>query len=128
MKSEIEYLVSPTATTTITDDLLNLSPRSWNATLYYDDNRFSARVSASYRESFLTRVPGQNNNDVEGRNKSTNIDASLSYKLNKNVELTLEGVNLTNQPNDQFISRARDSVVVNNYTGREVLVGMRYKF
>ena len=76
----------------------------------------------------MTRVPGQNNNDVEGKNKSTNVDLSLSYKLSPKIDLTLEGVNLTNQPNDQFISRARDSVVVNNYTGREVLVGLRYKF
>ena len=32
-----------------------------NATLYYDDGAFSARVSAAYRQEFLTRVPGQNN-------------------------------------------------------------------
>jgi iron complex outermembrane receptor protein len=128
VKSTINYIVSPTATATVTDDLLNLSPTSWNATLYYDDGTFSARVSAAQRSSFLTRVPGQNNNDVEGKNKSTNIDMSVSYKISPKMDLTLEGVNLTNQPNDQFISRARDSVVVNNYTGREFLVGLRYKF
>jgi len=128
VKSKIDYLVSPTAATTITDDLLNLSPKSWNATLYYEDNKFSARTSASYRKSFLTRVPGQNNNDVEGKNSSLNIDASMSYKINKNMEVTLEGVNLTNQVNDQFISRARNSPVVYNVTGREFMAGMRYKF
>ncbi|HYE90045.1 MAG TPA: hypothetical protein VEA38_03450, partial [Terriglobales bacterium] len=120
--------VSPTATTTITDDLLNLSPKSWNATLYYDDGRFSARVSASHRQSFLTRVPGQNNNDVEGKNSSTNVDASISYRLTKDVQLTLEGVNLTNEPNDQFISRARNSPVVYSVTGREFLAGVRVSF
>ncbi|MEP7155754.1 MAG: TonB-dependent receptor [Betaproteobacteria bacterium] len=128
VKSQIEYLVSPTATATITDDLLNLSPKSWNATLYYDDGKFSARVSTAYRMSFLTRVPGQNNNDVEGKNSSTNVDASVSYKINENLEVTLEGVNLTNQANDQFISRARNSSVVNHVTGREILAGVRYKF
>jgi iron complex outermembrane receptor protein len=128
VKSTIEYIVSPTATATITDDLLNLSPTSFNATLYYDDGTYMARVSGSQRSSFLTRVPGQNNNDVEGKNKSFNIDLSFTYRVSKQLEVTLEGVNLTNQPNDQFISRARDSVVVNNYTGREVLLGMRYKF
>jgi TonB-dependent receptor len=128
VKSKIEYLVSPTSNTTITDDLLNLSPRSWNTTLYYDDGKFSARLSASQRASFVTRVPGQNNNDVEGKNKSTNVDISFSYKVNDKLDLTLEGVNLTNEPNDQFVSRARNSVVVNNVTGREYLVGLRYKF
>ena len=62
------------------DDLLNLSPKSYNATLYCDDVRFSARVTGSYVSGFLTRVPGQNNNDVEGSNKSLNVDASMSYK------------------------------------------------
>ncbi|MBI3369480.1 MAG: TonB-dependent receptor, partial [Burkholderiales bacterium] len=128
VKSKIDYLVSPTSSATITDDLLNLSPKSWNATLYYDDGKFSARVSGAYRMGFLTRVPGQNNNDVEGKNSSLNIDMSVSYKLSDKLEITLEGVNLTNQVNDQFISRARNSSVVYNVTGREYLAGIRYKF
>lgn len=128
VKSKITYLVSPTSNAVITDDLLNMSPRSWNATLYYDDGTINARVSASRRSSFLTRVPGQNNNDVEGKNASTNVDASISYKYSDRLTFTLEGVNLTNEVNDQFISRARNSPVVYNVTGREYLVGMAYKF
>lgn len=128
VNSKIEYVVSPTSAVTITDDLLNLSPRAWNATLYYDDGAFSARISASKRSAFLTRVPGQNNNDVEGKNSTVNVDLSITYKLNDKWEFSFEGTNLTNQANDQFISRARNSVVVNNVTGREFLAGVRYKF
>ena len=128
VKSKIDYLVSPTSNTVIRDDLLNLSPKAANATLYYDDGKFSARVSWNKRSSFLTRVPGQNNNDVEGKNGTTNVDMSVSYKLTDQLEMTLEGVNLTNEANDQFISRARNSSVVYNVTGREYLFGMRYKF
>jgi TonB-dependent receptor len=128
VESKIDYLVSPTSTTVITDDLLNLSPRSWNATLYYDDGIWSGRLSATSRSDFLTRVPGQNNNDVEGKAGSLNVDLSVSYKVNKNLEVTLEGSNLLNTPNDQFISRARNSAVVYHVTGREFLVGARYKF
>jgi len=128
VNSKINYLVSPTATTTITDDLLNLSPKSWNATIYYDDGRLNARVAWAYREAFLTRVPGQNNNDVEGKNSTLNVDASLSYKITNNVQLIFEGVNLTNEKNDQFISRARNSSVVYNVTGREYMVGVRVAF
>ena len=128
VKSKIVYVVSPTSTSTITDDLINLSPKAWNATLYYDDGKFSARISGSQREAYLTRVPGQNNNDVEGKNKTLNIDAQIAYKYNDKLDFTLEGVNLTNQANDQFISRLRNSSVVNNVTGREFVVGMRYSF
>ncbi len=128
VKSKIQYLISPNAATTVTDDLLNLSPKSWNATLYYDDGKFSARVSASQREAYLTRVPGQNNNDVEGKNGTLNVDLSVSYKITPQLEVTLEGINLTNEANDQFVSRARNSSVVNHVTGREYLLGLRYKF
>lgn len=128
VESKIDYLIAPTSTAVITDDLLNLSPTSWNATLYYEDKKFSARGSVSYRSGFLQRVPGQNNNDVEGKNSTLNVDASISYKLTKNIEVTLEGVNLTDQVNDQFISRARNSSVVYNHTGREFLAGVRVKF
>lgn len=128
VKSRIDYLVSPTSAATITDDLLNLSPRSYGATLYYDNGRFSARVTGTHRSAFLTRVPGQNNNDVEGKNKTFNVDLSMSYKWNDKLEFSLEGVNLTNQANDQFVSRARNGVVVYNVTGREYMAGLRYKF
>jgi TonB-dependent receptor len=126
--SKIQYIVSPTSSTTITDDLLNLSPRSWNATLYYDDGTWSGRLSTSSRSDYLTRVPGQNNNDVEGKAATVNVDMSVSYKVNKNLDVTFEAVNLLNTPNDQFISRARNSSVVYNVTGREFLIGARYKF
>ncbi len=128
VKSKIEYLISPNGSATITDDLINLSPRSWNATLYYDDGRFSARLSGSHRSSYLTRVPGQNNNDVEGKNATLNVDLALSYRHSDRLEFTLEGINLTNEANDQFISRARNSSVVYHVTGREYLAGVRYKF
>jgi len=126
--SKITYFTSATSTVPIVDDLVNMSPRAWNASLYYDDGTFSARISTSSRSGYLTRVPGQNNNDVEGKNGTRNVDLSVSYKLNKNIDLSFEGVNLTNQANDQFISRARDSVVVNNVTGREYMLGIRYKY
>jgi outer membrane receptor protein involved in Fe transport len=56
------------------------------------------------------------------------VDASLSYKITNNVQLIFEGVNLTNEKNDQFISRARNSSVVYNVTGREYMVGVRVAF
>ncbi|MFT7724713.1 MAG: TonB-dependent receptor [Roseateles sp.] len=130
VKSKMEYLLSATAVgaATVTEDLVNLSPRSWNLSLYYDDGRFSGRVSTSARSAFLTTIPAGNNQDVAGKNKTFNVDLSLGYKLDGNLELTFEATNLSNQPNDQFISRAMDNVVVNNYTGREFVVGARYKF
>jgi len=130
VSSKINYLISSTAANsgTVTDDLVNLSPESWNTTFYYDDGKFSARLTGASRSGYLQVVPAQNNNDVQGKNKTFNVDLSVSYKWNDNLEFTFEGVNLTNEENDQFVSRARNSVLVNHVTGREFLVGARYKF
>jgi len=129
VKSKMDYVLSPAiGAATVREDLVNLSPRSWNLSVYYDDGTFSGRVSTSARSAFLTTIPAGNNQDVAGKNKTFNVDLSMSYKVNKQLEVTFEGANLTNQANDQFISRAMNNVVVNNYTGREFIIGGRYKF
>ncbi|WP_338761056.1 TonB-dependent receptor [Massilia sp. METH4] len=130
VSSKIDYIISATTANsgTVRNDLVNLSPKSWNTTLYYDDGRFSARLTGAYRSAYLQTVPAQNNNDVAGKNETTNVDLSMSYKINDKLEVTFEGVNLTNEPSDQYVGSVRNSVNVHNVTGREYLLGMRYKF
>ena len=130
VSSKIDYIISANTANsgTVRNELVNLSPKSWNTTFYYDDGRFSARLTGAYRSAYLQTVPAQNNNDVAGKNETTNIDLSLSYKINDKLELTFEGVNLTNESSDQYVGSARNSVNVLNVTGREYLLGARYKF
>ncbi len=52
----------------------------------------------------------------------------LSSAITGLVEITLEGVNLTDEFNDQFISSVRNSPVVYTHTGREFLFGARFKY
>ncbi|WP_374386956.1 TonB-dependent receptor [Sandaracinobacter sp.] len=126
--SKIDYVTSPTNQTIIREDLIGLSPESWSGTFYYDGPKFDARVSASYRSAFLQRVPGQNNNDVEGKNSTLNVDFKLGYKLTEQLELTFEGTNLTDEFNDQFIGRDRNSPVVYHHTGRQLMFGARFTY
>lgn len=128
VSSKIDYLISANAANTVRDELVNLSPKSWNTTFYYDDGKFSARLTGAYRSKYLQAVPAQNNNDVQGKNETMNVDLSMSYKLNDRLEFTLEGVNLTNEPMDSFVGRIRNSVLTHTVTGREYLIGARYKF
>lgn len=129
VKSKISYVTSATNAAPIRDDLVNLSPESWNATLYYDDGRFSIRGSVAYRSDYLQRVPAQNvANDVEGKNSTLNVDASASYQLTDNITLTAEAINLTDEFNDQFVDRDRNSPSVVHHTGRQFYIGGRIKF
>jgi iron complex outermembrane receptor protein len=126
VESEIQYLTAAGANSLRTD-LVGLSKNAYNATLYYEGERFGARVSAAYRDDYLTTVPGRNNNDVEGTKGTTTIDMSASWKLNDHVEFTLEGLNLTDEYSDQWVDSAGDRPSVYHHTGRQFFVGVRYK-
>lgn len=127
VSSEIDYL-SATGALAARENLTGLSENASNATLYYEDERFGARVSVSSRGDFLTTVPGRDGNNVEGTKGTTNVDMSMFYRLNEQLEFTLEGINLTNEFNDQFIDSVGDRNVVYTQTGRTYIFGFRYKF
>jgi TonB-dependent receptor len=127
VKSSIQYLNAAGAVIA-NQDLLGLSRNSYNATLYYEDDKFSARVSAAYRSRYLTRVPGQEvGTDFDGTNETLNVDASMQYSLNDHLKLTLEGVNLTDEFQDLF-NDSSNRLSYYHHTGREVLAGIRYSF
>ncbi len=130
VESEIDYCSNTTCTTFVTADLVNLSPSSYNATLYYEDDRFSARVSAAARDGYTQNVPGRNGNAVEGKVETLNVDASAAWQLTDQVELTLEALNLTDEANHQFVGDGldRQSTSVYHRTGRQYFVGARYRF
>ena len=125
--SKIQY-VTATGAPSLRTDLTGLSQNAYNATFYYEGDKFGARVSAAYRDEYLTTVPGRNGNDVEGTDETLTIDMSASYKINDHFELTLEGLNLTDEFQDQWVDSVGDRASVYHHTGRQYFVGARYKF
>ncbi len=130
VESEIDYCNNATCLTFVTADLINLSPQSYNGTLYYEDDKFSARISAAVRDAYLQNVPGRNGNNIEGKKETFNLDASASYQITDQVQLTLEALNLTDEANHQFVGDGadRESTSVYHHTGRQIFVGARYRF
>jgi TonB-dependent receptor len=135
--SNIDYFLSPTSASTINADLINLSKNAFNATLYYENDKWSARVSAAYRSKYLTTVPGRNftipagqlsDRFVEGTNSTLNIDFSSSLNLTENITLTLEALNLTDEFQDQFIDAVANRDSYYHHQGRQYLLGARFKF
>ncbi len=122
--SEFEY---PNGASVIIEQLDGLSKESWNATLYYETGPFSARVSAAYRDQYLTRVPGQNGNSVEGTLDTLTVDGSVRYSVTGNLDVTLEMLNLTDEWQDQYVD-ASNRPVFYHHTGRNYILGARYKF
>jgi len=132
---------------------LNVSPQAVNATLYYETDKFRARVSAAHRKEYSTTYPlaagscspGLTNtpadpsvagvlcnaplvNDFIFSKATLNVDASLSYKFFDFFTVTLEGLNLTNQTSDRYSYAAQPVVSQYASSGRIIRVGARVQF
>ncbi|WP_369800270.1 TonB-dependent receptor [Caulobacter sp. Root1472] len=140
VKSDIDYIIkSPTFGGTprvqtapavlVTQPLLNLSPDAFNATLYYENAGFKARISGSYRDQYLIQVApsATNNNDVRIKEKTFNLDGQVSYEFNK-FTVTLEAINLTDQEDSKVDDSTRMSSEEYVHFGRQFYLGVRYKF
>ena len=134
VESEITYLTvsgavgAPPVITEVTDDLTGLSKDAYNATLYFDNKIFSARVAAAYRSDYLTTVPGRNSNDVEGTASTMNIDFSASYNINDHFTVSLEALNLTDEVQDQWVGSTANRLSYYHHQGTQYYLGARFKY
>lgn len=111
------------------DRLAGLSSTSFNATLYYEDSKFGARMSVANRSDYL----GGNSPDVRGNlwwftESSTRLDFSSSYQLLKELEFSFEALNLTDTPDQTTIDLDSKRPRTNARTGRNFLLGARYTY
>ncbi len=125
VKSEVNY---GTVAVPLLADLTQLSRHSANGTLYYEDSKFSARGSVSYRSSYLQTVPGRNGADVEGKRSTFNVDAAVSYAITDKIKVSIEGINLTDQFDSQYVDSVGDRTSNYTHTGRTVTAGIRVNF
>jgi TonB-dependent receptor len=128
VSSNVEYLTSTTpGAPTVNAALVGLSKNAANATLYYETDRWSVRGSLAYRAGYLTQVPGTDGNPYHGTNSTLNVDMQASINIRPNLKLSVEGVNLTDEFNDQYVG-ASDRLNVHTHSGRTYFVGLRYNF
>jgi iron complex outermembrane receptor protein len=107
--------------------LLNVSKLAWNATLYYDDGKFSIRGSLSYRGPFRDGISATGN-VFEGYSSYTSFDASLRYKIRSNIELSVDGNNLLDTYRYRYTDITAQRNYENNHFGRVVQFGARWKY
>lgn len=135
ISSDLDYL-SPTSdlargilVIAATKPLVNLSDRTSSATLYYEDEKLSARVSMAKRSGYLTTPIGRDNNIEEGTNATTNVDASIAYTFDEHFKIKLDMLNLTDEPDDQWVgSESEQRLSYYHNTGRQYDLSVQYKF
>ena len=159
IESKLNYLTStvlttrrdgtapPAANTFAEGPFLNTSPDAFNATLYYETKKWSARVSGAWRKRYVNRFPlasgtcsvgtttnngGPCNSPVIGdfgfNEDQLNVDAAFAFNLTDWAKLTIEGRNLTNEPQYRTMYGANPVTQTYGSTGRIVTAGVRLTF
>jgi TonB-dependent receptor len=164
IKSKLRYILDPGVAATRTAPaipatfgsapFLGVSPKALNATLYYETDKFRARVSLAHRKGYSVTYPiaaGSCSpglippipaspatagtlcnspllNDFTFSGATTNVDAALSYSVTRFLSVTLEGLNLTNQTINR--TAYQDNPVVTQYasSGPVYRIGARMNF
>ncbi|MCW3173962.1 TonB-dependent receptor [Shewanella subflava] len=129
--SEVKETPDSEATT-----LPGLSEKTFNATVYYENSGFEARVSSRYRSDFLGEVTAisltRQNVNVKAE---TVVDAQVGYDFSESGIDALYGLsilfqvnNLTNEPFTSYTGD--DQRLVRDYQnyGRNYMLGANYKF
>ena len=132
VSSKIDYILQtdpngvPTLTTT--DDLIGLSRKAASGTIYYEDDKFSARVTGNYRSRYINTIPsGANDSDYIANKPTFNMDFQMAYQINDRFKVLLEGQNLTNQDSMQYIDSMRQDSLFALHSGRTFTIGVDFK-
>ncbi|WAJ72166.1 TonB-dependent receptor [Catenovulum adriaticum] len=105
-----------------------LSKNSYNFTVFYETEKWGGRIAAASRSDYISLVEGGlADEDERGFHGTTFVDMSVFYQVNDSLKLTLEGVNLTDETDEQYSDRA-DRIYNVTTSGRTFYLGASYKF
>ncbi|TWI43791.1 TonB-dependent receptor [Pseudoduganella flava] len=93
----------------------------------YEDSKWSIRAAYNWRDEFLSSVTdlaGSNPQYVEPYGQ---LDISISYNLSKNLSLSFEGINVTDET-QRVHGRTKMMVLSATQGGPRYMLGARYKF
>jgi len=128
VESDIDYL-DVSGNYLKTRPLTGLSDETSAATLYYENDTFTGRVSVVERSGYLTAAVGTEGSAENGTNGTVNVDASFGYNVNDNLKFTFEALNLTDEVDDQWVG-SEDNQRLSYYhsTGIQYNLGVQYKY
>jgi TonB-dependent receptor len=102
-----------------------VSDLSYNASLYYETDKFSIRTAYNWRESWLI-TPNGRGGWPEFNGDYGTLDASASWNINDNFTAFLDIVNLLDEQRVEFNNPNR--YIGNETFGKRMFLGVRAKF
>ena len=116
--------------------LLDFSEDAYNLTLYYEKHNLSARMRYTWRESFYTQDFAAGANTSGSSTFSfpvytldrAQLNASINYYINDNLNVGIEAVNLTEEPIYQHCVAETGPLCFAGYPDRRIVFGGSYRF
>jgi len=116
--------------------LLDFSEDAYNITLFYEKYGLSARMRYTWREAFRTQDFGGGANTSGSSTFSFpvvtgdrgQLNASISYDVNDNLNLGVEVVNLTEERIDQNCVTGTGPLCFVGFPDRRITFGASYRF
>lgn len=110
-----------------------VAEHAFNGQVYYEGHGIQARLSYSWRDESFNRNFGFNDGAEGSRTFGVwnrdygQLDASFAYEVHPGLLLTVEGVNLTEEEQSQYLQY--DNLPFTYSSGsRRILIGARYTF
>jgi len=100
--------------------LVGASKNTGNLEVYYENDRLSTRLAYTYRSEFLVGMANVTEQYQAGFGQ---LAASINYKINDNLSITFDGLNLNN-PTLRYYSNA-DQPQAFYTNGRQYYLGLR---
>ena len=112
--------------------LLDLSEKAYNITVYYEKYGLSARTRYTWREAYPFRRFWQCFQLPLGFSRYSGdrgqLNASVSYAVNDNLNVGVEAVNLTESDVTQYCVNEDALLCYQGLTDRRVTFGASYRF
>ena len=114
--------------------LMDFSETAYNVAVYYEKHGISARVRYTWRDAFRTldTAAGASLNSTLGFPAVTHdrgqVNASISYDVNEQLNLGIEAVNLTKSDITQSCVNEGAMLCYQGLTDRRVTFGLNYRF
>jgi iron complex outermembrane recepter protein len=104
---------------------VGLADKTYNATFYYDNEVFDARISYNYKDKYVEYV----DRDMYPvyRDAYGQTDISIGYKITEDIKVSLKGINITDEETTGY---TMDPAFPSKYefSGRRISLGVRANF
>ncbi|GEA09881.1 TonB-dependent receptor [Alteromonas sp. KUL49] len=122
------------STPTLADDVVTqritlnkLSENAYNFTVFYDKYGFSARLRYTWRDAFSEELSRMRFNIPPIVGARGQLNMSLSYEINDQYTVGIEGVNLTREDRTRWCFNEGALLCEQNLTDRRVTIGITGK-